>query len=184
MFTIRYQPNIPDHELSQITLADFEGEYGNVLYGQFEINVNGKTYGLYDPDAPTPILEFFEEEIIASFGLLNEVVISMQHHKYIALNTIDAHFAWFEFIAEGEDLTVYHVQVEEDNISSFIVTEPLNCISICYWQETITKQEFIDEVLDKTDEFIRHIEKVNPALLRSKSIQGLLERCGKSKLLR
>ncbi|USG66208.1 hypothetical protein NDK47_02415 [Brevibacillus ruminantium] len=186
MFKIQYLPNIPISEWSQMSLEDFEGEeYGNVIYGQLEINVNGQTYGFYDPDAPTPIADFFEECIDAWLGYLNDVVLLLSNHDYTALHTIDDVFVWFEFQkTRDENLLVSLAYVENTNVGmveegenyailTSILTEPIDCVSKYLWREEIKLQEFVDEVQNKTKEFIAFFEKTNPALLKSQCLKVL-----------
>lgn len=177
MFKIRFNPNISDAALSRLSLEDFQEDYGNALYGQFEIRVNEYKYGLYDEDAPREIRDFFEESILAWLTRLNDTVGKINDHEYIALNTIDDNLLWFEFMAtEENDLQMSLVQVEHTFTGEgYMVTEQIEQISKCLWRAIIRKHELIHEVLEKTDEFIRYMGKVNPLLLKSKSMEGLIK---------
>lgn len=178
MLRIEFKLNLSEKELSQLSLVDFEGEYGSILYGQFEIKVNEQRYGLYDPEAPSQISDFFEAPIIAWLGLLNEVVTMKQDHPYAAVNAIDDALLWLEFIDQNDNnLQVELIQVDKNfNSKSYIVTERINQVSKCLWKEEIKKQELIDEVKSKTEKLVNIIETINPSMLNSKSIQGLLKR--------
>ncbi|MGG1663793.1 hypothetical protein [Brevibacillus sp. NRS-1366] len=178
MFVIEYDFNIKEEELSQLSLDEFEGEYGGILYGQLLIQVNEQRFGSCDPDAPDPIRDFFEAPIIAWLGLLCEVVIMKQDHPYVALNSMDEVFLWFEFLDIDDD--VLHVALllvdREYTSNRYLVTEQINQISQCLWKEEIKKQELIDEILLKTEKLVNYLETVNPVIINSRSMQGLLKK--------
>ncbi|QRG66989.1 hypothetical protein [Brevibacillus choshinensis] len=178
MFGIQYDLNLSGKELSQLSLENFEVEYGGVLYGQLEIKVNDQLFGSCDPENPQPLRDFSEAPIIAWLGLLCDVVVLKQSHPYVALNSLDEVFLWFEFVDIGKsNLQVALIQVDERlNTNDFIITERINQISKCLWKEEIKKQELITEILLKADGLVYYLENVNPALLKSSSIKSLAKR--------
>ncbi|MED4749793.1 hypothetical protein [Brevibacillus choshinensis] len=105
-------------------------------------------------------------------------MIIKQDHPYVALNSMDEVLLWLEILDLDDNvLEVSLLSVDQAFTSNrYLVTEQINQVTKCLWKEELKKQELIDEILLKTENLVNYPETVNPVILNSRSMQGLLKR--------
>ena len=88
---------------------------------------------------------------------------------------------WFEFKLKNEEVLVSEIKAEKEmHIEKFIVNEPKKRIEL-FWQESISKDELFNTILDTTNNFMKDILAINELLAESKEFKELEGRYLKSK---
>ncbi|MCK4261366.1 MAG: hypothetical protein KAX49_20515 [Halanaerobiales bacterium] len=183
MFTIKYKIIDDIEKLKKIDEKYFEHDLAGEIRGLILLDFNSNLVGFYDDSLPIHVAEIFEELLVLWFTLLNKVIHKLTESKYVALSLIENNSTWIEFRVDNTYLKVSMISMKfyEDNIP-LIITEPNKHIEYLEWKNIkITREEFVNEVISKTDLFIQFIEQINPSLLESFSIKELIKLLKKSK---
>lgn len=180
MFELTFKILDSVDELKNIDLVEFEHEYANNIRGFLLLNFNGKTFGYLEENLPPGIGGINEELLVTWFDLLNDVVKKLIFEKqpYIALKYIENSSTWLEFLVnEKGSLVVSLLEVEPCLGSRSVFTDkPFDAWTYGAWNNVeISMDEFTHEVISKTKNLINSVNNINPALLKSKGIQNLIQ---------
>lgn len=177
MFLINYE--ILEEERNRImqlnNLMEFQLDMNNVM-GQIELIFNNTKEGFIDKDIP-----FSGEFLITWFNRLNDVLIQLKESSFVEMELPDSDSIWFEFKLKNEEVLVSEIKAEKEmHIEKFIVNEPKKRIEL-FWQESISKDELFNTILDTTNNFMKDILAINELLAESKEFKELEGRYLKSK---
>ncbi|MFJ7914331.1 MULTISPECIES: hypothetical protein [unclassified Lysinibacillus] len=183
MFEIKYEIFEDDvDELRELDILTFDKEY-NQIYGLFTLNVDGHNFIPYPPDnIPLSAKRIYSELILTHFKLLNDVVTLLDHHNYIALKYIENNSSWLELKIKNDLIKVTKRDCEiGSSLNSLICIEDKFLRGAMYGSFhdiPIIKEQFTNEINNKTKMFIEEIKSINPNILKSIFFKSLLERQG------
>lgn len=173
MFKIKYEIFEDDvEELRVMDMLTFDKEY-NQIYGSFTVTFGGHDFIPYPPDhIPLSAKRLYSELILTYFELLNEAVTLLVHHHYIAIKYIENNSTWLELRVEKDCIKVSELECEiGPSWNSLICTEEKYFTDAkfgSFHDITILKEQFENEVKEKTQMFIEEIKCMNPMIVESK----------------
>jgi hypothetical protein len=176
LFEIKYRIIIDENYWKAMNLEQIEKEGG--IEGFFQINLHSVDYGYYHN---REIAEGEEGFDIISTWLSNllEVCLLINDTKYVAIKDTESYNTWLEFISADNDLLVSVVQ-SDSLISDYVITKPLENRVYPEWRDIkVNREKFIEEVVNKTKNFITDLSQINPLLSMSQRIvqlQSLLDK--------
>ena len=95
---------------------------------------------------------------------------------YVALSDVESYNTWIEFKKINNNLIVSIIENEQKNQYGYIVTEPFTRCTYSDWNNvTITLNEFKSELIRKTQSYLNEVGVINPAFIKSKRIQKLID---------
>ena len=154
----------------KMNLEQIEKEGG--IEGFFQLNLQSVEYGYYHNRELAEGEEGFD---IISTWLSNllEVCLLIDDTKYVAIKDTESYNTWLEFISVDNDLIVSIIQ-SDSFISEYVITQPLEHRVYPEWRDiTIKRKEFIEEVINKTKNFISDLAQINPFISMSQRIVQL-----------
>ncbi len=175
MFEIKYRIIIDEIYWKTMNLEQIEKEGG--IEGFFQINLHSVDYGYYHNRELAEGEEGFD---IISTWLSNllEVCLLIDDTKYVAIKDTESYNTWLEFISTDNDLLVTVVQ-SDSFISEYVITKPIENRVYPEWRDVkVNREKFIEEVVNKTENFITNLSQINPLLSMSQRIvqlQSLLD---------
>lgn len=161
-----------------MNLEQIEKEGG--IEGFFQINLHLVEYGYYHNRELAEGEEGFD---IISTWLSNllEVCLLIDDTKYVAIKDTESYNTWLEFNSADNDLLVSVVQ-SDSIISEYVITKPLENRVYPEWRDIKVKRErFIQEIVNKTKDFITDLSQINPLLSMSQRIAQLQSMLDKAK---
>lgn len=167
MFEIKYRVIIDESYWKKMNLEQIEQEEG--IEGFFQLNMHSVEYGYYHNRELAVGEEGFD---IISTWLSNllEVCLLINNTKYVAIKDTESYNTWLEFISADNDLLVSVVQ-SDSFISEYVTTKPIENRVYPEWRDIKVKRgKFIDEVVNKTNNFITDLSQINPLLITSQRI--------------
>jgi hypothetical protein len=170
LFEIKYRIIIDESYWKTMNLEQIEKEGG--IEGFFQINLHSVDYGYYHNRELAEGEEGFD---IISTWLSNllEVCLLIDDTKYVAIKDTESYNTWLEFISAENDLLVSVIQ-SDSFISEYVITKPLENRVYPEWRDIKVKREkFIEEVVNKTKNFITDLSQINPLLSMSQRIVQL-----------
>ncbi|WP_154891867.1 hypothetical protein [Paenibacillus polysaccharolyticus] len=176
MFEIKYRIIVDVDYWEKMNLEQIEKEGG--IEGFFQLNLHSEEYGYYHNRELAEGEEGFD---IISTWLSNllEVCLLIGVNKYVAIKDTETYNTWLEFISADNDLLVSVVQ-SDSFISDYVITKPVENRVYPEWRDIkVNKKKFIEEVVNKTENFITDLSQINPLLSMSQRIvqlQSLLEK--------
>ena len=174
MFSIIFQIQEEEKkELQNLDIKIFDSEFREV-HGPIEIYFNSQKYG-YLVELPFH-LPMANELLLLWFRMFNKTALKLiEGNEYVAFKLPEVPYAWFEFINQGQSVLIRQVEATS-RIPDSIITNPKPEFH-SKWEsyEIINKQQFIAEVITKTQDFVENIRTINAILLESKSINQLLD---------
>lgn len=148
------------------TMRPNEIKHLKEIEGLFIINLGENFYGFYDEEINDKV-EFLKEPIIHWLNLLNEAAQLLSMHSYIALHVIGHAFKWMEFIPRDDILNINMITVEPTiGQIPFVITKPFDAFKN-EWNDKVDKNNFISEVVYKSELFVQYISQINEKLLES-----------------
>ncbi|GKS09277.1 hypothetical protein YDYSY3_02770 [Paenibacillus chitinolyticus] len=170
MFEIKYRIIIDESYWKKMNLEQIEKEGG--IEGFFQINLHSADYGYYHNRELAKEEEGFD---IISTWLSNllEVCLLIDDTKYVAIKDTESYNTWLEFISADNGLLVSVVQ-SDSLISEYVITKPLENRVYPEWRDIkANREKFIEEVVNKTKDFITDLSQINPLLSMSQRIVQL-----------
>lgn len=170
MFEIKYEI-FEDHisELCVIDLKTFNKEY-NQIYGCFTLMVNGIEYLQFpSPEMRLETKHIFSELILTHFEFLIDAYFELITGDYIALKYIENPWTWLEFIRNGDSLIVNEYHHDKFNQQALITDREflVNADKKGIVNQTITWDEFENELVRKTKELLSVIEQTNHNIIQA-----------------
>lgn len=177
MFDINFRIVDDLEYLSNVTSKQFDADMGHIE-GFFELNFDGNIEGYYHNN------KLHEDEIGLElltwwFPLVIEAIIILEKEsKYVAFQKPDTYNSWLEFILEEDDILkvnrVRDLEEFKEGSRAGVVTVKKDSFTYPEWKNVkISFNEFKNKVKTKGKEFLKEIEKINPEILKSKSISSL-----------
>lgn len=179
MFEIKYRIIIDESYWKTMNLEQIEKEGG--IEGFFQINLHSVDYGYYHNRELGEGEEGFD---IISTWLSNllEVCLLIDGTKYVAIKDTESYNTWLEFISVDNDLLVSVVQSDRF-IGEYVITKPIENRVYPEWRDIkVNKEKFIEEVVNKTKNFITYLSQINPLLSMSQRIVQLQSLLDKARL--
>lgn len=144
-------------DLCNISLKEFDDEWNGMVYGYFELTVNGVKEG-FCPDREISKEEDGMEDILYWLSHLSD---------------------GFNSVKKGEEyemilltMNVYKLVIKmNEKIEMQFINKKTNAIK---WKEKVELQEFENELYENIEKFLKFIEEINPELLKSKWIKKLI----------
>lgn len=148
---------------------EFEEELNNVL-GQMEVTFNDRAIGSMDNDDT-----FYGDYLLTWFQEFNEVIVELEESRFVTMMIPDGPNVWLEFEESDNMLKVNKIQAgRKIRVGKNVLTEP-KVREKFYWTETISKDEFVSQVISHTGKFMLQITTLNEILSRSREVM-ILER--------
>lgn len=180
MITIKYEIFEDDVEdLRKIDLVTFDEEYSEI-YGNFTVIIDEEEFIPYPSDTDSlSDKRFYSELILTHFSLLNQVLKLINKEDYIALKYVENSTDWLEFKVKKDSLIISFLNYDERNIPS----NRLICTNERFFkrakyglikQRIVSKNNFENELKEKTSIFLEEIKRINPSILKSKSFYDIL----------
>lgn len=176
MFEVKYRIIIDENYWRKMSLEQINEEGG--IEGFFQINLNSVEYGYYHDGELAADEEGFD---IISTWLSNllEVCLLADETKYVAIKDTESYNTWLEFISADNSLLVSVIQ-SDNFISEYVITKPLESRVYPEWRNiTIKREEFFEELINKTNNFISDLAQINPFISKSQRIiklQSILDK--------
>jgi hypothetical protein len=162
-----------DHiqEMKSMNLEEFQKKFTNI-YGCFTLFFNGVEYLPYPmEDFPLETKYIYSELILTHFESLIEALELLNSNDYIAVKYIDNPWTWLEIIKEEDSLKFSEAEYENDNITSWIVTDKNLLDGAKYksfYQAQVEWAVFNRELKSKCQLLLNQINSINPDLMKSK----------------
>jgi len=156
-------------ELKHTTIEEFD-DFANIE-GQFELIIGNIRFGYVDNEIP-----FSNELLISWFKILNKVLVELiENSQYVIFYIPDSH-KWLEIVVQEDSFNIAEVELIEKDVE-FLITNK-RCSNLFKYNnkvDIIGKKEFVNCILENTSEFINNISNINEQLIRSKTMQELIE---------
>lgn len=179
MFEIKYRIIVDELYWKKMNLEQMEKEGG--IEGFFQLNLHSVNYGYYHDRELAEGEEGFD---IISTWLSNllEVCLLIDDTKYVAIKDAESYNTWLEFISAADDLLVSQIQ-SNSFISEYVITKPLENRVYPEWRDIkVKKEEFIEEVVNKSKKFITDLSQITPLLSMGQRIVQLQSLLDKARL--
>ena len=175
MFYINFRIVDDLEYLSSVNTTQFDDE-GADIEGFFSLNFDGNIEGYYH-DNMLNQFEVGHELITLWFDSLIEVILILENKsKYVALKEIECVDSWLEFIRNDDVLTVSYATYSGESNSAFLTNVKRSEITYPKWKNVVISFfDFKKEVKLKAYKYIRELENINAALLKTKLICNLYE---------
>lgn len=144
----------------------FENELDEVE-GQIHIACNENEIGFVDKTIP-----YEGEYLVTWLYLLNTGIMHLDSKGYYAMLVPDSADVWLEFKLANKRVCVSEMQTMRD-YKGFIMTSPIESTKT-FWLNNIEKAELYQEILEKTEAFIREVYSINKLLVESRNIKRLI----------
>ncbi len=94
--------------------------------------------------------------------------------KYIAIKDVESYNTWLEFLVQETELTV-SIMRSDEAISQFIITRSVQDCTYPAWRNiVVSRDEFKNELIIKTQRFIHEVMLINVLFLQSQRIKRLV----------
>ena len=174
MFMINYRVVDDFEELKNISSKDFDNDW-NQITGFFQICFGEHEEGCYYHENPLRADEFGEELLDYWFDQLLCTIELLEKTDYVAFREIETVKRWLEFKRDGETVTINVVLNSSEKallitkpFHEFLYVEPENFA--CTWDE------LKKNVIKQTGRFFNELRQLNPQLMESEKISGLLKK--------
>ena len=171
MFTLEFKILWEEEkELKEYSVEEFDKECGQIE-GQIELHFGEYKWGYIVNDEG--LTDFPGELLDWWFDQLNECCNILKTGDYACFYLPDTADYWLEMRVVDDDI---HVQLSElvkrtKNENGYVYDKPLKGFQYDRWKDTVIKKsEFINVVEASTTRFVEEIRKLNPELLKSKSL--------------
>lgn len=171
MFRIRYRITEDINYLKTLNADDFDNE--SDIEGFFEMEFEGNIYGYYH-DKPLQNGETGFDLLTNWFESLLKTCLNIKITNYIAINDIESFNTWIEFKLVSDILIVSIIKADKEEGIFEIRTEPFSNYNYGEWSNIIISfEEFKNEVISKSMQYLKEINRINMHLMYSKRIINL-----------
>lgn len=172
MFAIMYRITENLESFKKIDEIPINEESG--IEGFFEMNFNERTYGYFHNNPLKDGEEGFEL-LTNWFDSLLKVSINLNHTGYALLNDIESYNTWIEFKkTHGSNIFISIIESDKPNGVCEVITEQVNNYKYGEWNNiSINFNEFNDELISKTENFLDELSEINQKLLESNRITNI-----------
>lgn len=157
------------NELKKINnLKEFTSDLGEIV-GRIQLSFNNQVEGILDEEIPN-----IEELLTIWFQRLNEVIIYCKMYKFAIMKVPDSYDIWLEFQVFNDTINVKQVRDAQKDIKCFVENKSIHTQEV-FWEETIETEVFYQCIVNKTEEFLTEVQKINPILMESLTLREIKE---------
>lgn len=185
MVEIKYRIIEDLDELKILDRYSFD-DWGEIE-GFFMIRFNDKGHNdlYYHENELRPGEEGFDLITVWFYHLLKAVLL-LEEHDYVAVSDIDALEVFIEFKREKQTNHLYAGAIfvpseKRSDIRETVVTKPLPYYEYKFINEKITYEALKEEVLNKCQQYVEELERINPELIWANRIQRLIHKMNEIK---
>lgn len=147
-------------------IALFE-EQLDEIEGQICITCNENRIGFVDESIP------YEGEFLVTWlRRLNSGILHLDSNGYFAMLVPDSADVWLEFKLINKVVQVSKIKTTK-KYKDTTMTNPIESTKI-FWTDNIEKTQLFQEILKKTEAFIKEVYSVNKLLVESRGIKRLI----------
>jgi len=172
MFKIRTR--IDDEELKNISLSVFNEEWGNVE-GFIEVTIGEATMGYYHEGSLHPNVPGCEW-ITWWLSLFLDCADMITKTSYVAFSKPEEG-SWLEFVLR-DDVVIFNNALEPEQNYLRGITQYKKNYHLSYWgprDMEVGLNDFLKEIYRATESFLDELKSINPQLIESEVVKGILE---------
>lgn len=173
MFRIMYRITEDVQYMKSLDKGTFDNE--SDFEGFFALDISGNLYGHYHEN-PLGKDEKGWALITNWFTSLLRAYLELEELGYAAINDIESYNTWIEFKVCSKALIASIIEAEKEDGMQEVHTKPFKVYNYGEWSNiSISLEDFKNELVEKSSQYLCEIANINKKLLESRRIQNLNE---------
>lgn len=159
-------------DLRGVSSSVFEAELGDID-GQIQISFDEHKFGYVTEEVP-----FANERLLLWFGLLLDVLTTLNETKYALMRYLGSHDVCIEFVEKGERVEISELKITtvKGPTPYILKSRPLQIKQICWTGISVLKRDLVHEITSQSRNLINDLYRINPEICNTWKLRNLTKK--------